>query len=44
VDEIRATVRRISVADAAGAARALLSGESRDQQGELLGGRDGVVA
>lgn len=60
IDEIRATVRRLSAAEAAVAAaaslhadsvdealapaRALLSSESRDQQGELLGGRDGVVA
>jgi len=60
VDEIRATVRRLSATEAAtvaaaslhadsadealASARALLSGEGRDQQGELLGGRDGVVA
>jgi phosphoenolpyruvate-protein kinase (PTS system EI component) len=30
--------------EALASASALLSGESRDQQGELLGGRDGVVA
>jgi phosphoenolpyruvate-protein kinase (PTS system EI component) len=60
LDEIRATVRRLSAADAAtvaatslhadsadealALARVLLSDERRDQQSELLGGRDGVVA
>jgi phosphoenolpyruvate-protein kinase (PTS system EI component) len=33
-----------SADEALAPARALLSGEGRDQQGELLGGRDGVVA
>jgi phosphoenolpyruvate-protein kinase (PTS system EI component) len=60
IDEIRATVRRLSAAEAADVAaaalhtesadeavalaRPLVSVERRDQQGELLGGRDGVVA
>ena len=44
LDELRTTVRRISAEDAAEAAAAALSGERRDEQREVLGGLDGVVA
>src|SRR5581483_9813371 len=44
VDELRTTVRGISAVEAAEAAAAAISGERGDEQGEMLGGRGGVVA
>ena len=44
VDELRATVRVISAAEAAAAAAAVVSGERGNEQGEVLGGLGGVVA
>jgi phosphoenolpyruvate-protein kinase (PTS system EI component) len=44
IDELRTTVRVTSASDAAAAAAASLSGESGNEQGEVLGGLGGVVA
>jgi phosphoenolpyruvate-protein kinase (PTS system EI component) len=44
IDELRTTVRVTSASDAAAAAAAVLSGESRNEEGEVLGGLGGVVA
>ena len=44
IDELRTTVRGISAVEAAEAAAAAISGERGDEQGEMLGGRGGVVA
>jgi len=44
IDELRTTVRGISAVEAAEAAAAAISGERGDEQGEVLGGRGGVVA
>jgi phosphoenolpyruvate-protein kinase (PTS system EI component) len=44
IDELRATVRRISAAEAEAAAAAVLSGQHGYEEGEVLGGLGGVVA
>jgi phosphoenolpyruvate-protein kinase (PTS system EI component) len=44
IDELRTTVRGISAVEAAEAAAAAISGERGNEQGEMLGGRGGVVA
>jgi phosphoenolpyruvate-protein kinase (PTS system EI component) len=44
IDELRTLVRSLSFAEAADAARVRLSGERRDEQGEVVGGFGGVVA
>jgi phosphoenolpyruvate-protein kinase (PTS system EI component) len=44
IDELRTTVRVTSAAAAAAAAAAVLSGESGNEEGEVLGGLGGVVA
>jgi phosphoenolpyruvate-protein kinase (PTS system EI component) len=44
IDELRTTVRGISAVEAAEAAAAAISGERGNEQGEVLGGRGGVVA